>query len=130
MAIGIRTFDPNINNELIKRLGGFSKKEVRVIKLEAYEDIPSSNHRCDGKIVSKTTSSALLRAITMCRRIVRTRKVLKAVGVLCSLVGALIIGLNVFGILSFFSSAFVSLLYALTAIIMYIITVMMMPSKK
>jgi hypothetical protein len=130
LAIGIRTFDPNINNDLIKRLGGFSKKEVRVIKLEAYEDIPSSNHRCDGKIVSKTTSSALLRAITMCRRIVRTRKVLKAVGVLCSLAGALVIGLNVFGIISFFSSAGVSLLYALTAIIMYIITVLMMPSKK
>ena len=130
LAIGIRTFDPNINNDLIKRLGGFSKKEVRVIKLEAYDDIPSSNHRCDGKIVSKTTSSALLRAITMCRRIVRTRKVLKAVGVLCSLAGALFIGLNVFGIIDVFTSASVALIYALTSFIMYIITVMMMPSKK
>ncbi len=130
LAIGIRTFDPNINNDLIKRLGGFSKKEVRVIKLEAYDDIPSSTHRCDGKIISKQTSSALLRAITMCRRIVRTRKVLKAVGVLCSLAGAIYVGLNVFGIVDVFNSAVVSLLYAISALSMYIITVLMMPSKK
>ncbi|MBO5378775.1 MAG: hypothetical protein J6A90_00450 [Clostridia bacterium] len=130
LSIGIRTFDPNINNDLIQRLGGFSKKEVRVIKLEAYDDIPSSTHRCDGKIVSKQTSSALLRAITMCRRIVRTRKVLKAVGVLCSLMGTIYVGLGVFGIIGIFNSAIVSLLYALTAVIMYVITVLMMPSKK
>ncbi|MBQ4108381.1 MAG: hypothetical protein IJC80_03150 [Clostridia bacterium] len=130
LSIGIRTFDPNINNDLIQRLGGFSKKEVRVIKLEAYDDIPSCTHRCDGKIVSKQTSSSLLRAITMCRRIVRTRKVLKAVGVLCSLVGAVYLGLSVFGVVSVFNSAIVSLLYALTALVMYIITVLMMPSKK
>lgn len=130
LAIGIRTFDPNINNDLVKRLGGFSKKEVRVIKLEAYDDIPSSTHRCDGKIISKQTSSALLRAITMCRRIVRTRKVLKAFGALCSLAGFAYIGLGVFGLVNAVNSAFVSLLYVLTAILMYIITVIMMPSKK
>lgn len=130
MAIGIRTFDPNINNDLIVRLGGFSKKEVRVIKLEAYDDIPKSTHRCDGKIISKQTSSALLRALTMCRRIVRTRKVLKAFGVLCSLAGIVFMGLSAFGVINIINSAVVALLYVLTIIFMYIITVLMMPSKK
>ena len=133
MAIGIRTFDPNINNDLVAKLTGFTKKEVRVIKLESSGDIPTPTQRCEGKIVSKGTSSALLRGITTCKRIVKTRKVLKAIKILSSLVGATYIGLCIFGAFGIFKiaqSGIVALMYLAFAIIMYVTTVIMLPSKK
>ena len=133
MSIGIRTFDPNINNDLITKLAGLTKKEVRVIKLDSSNDIPTPTQRCDGRIVSKGSSSALLKGIITCRRIVKTRKVLKAVKIIASLVGAAYIGLCVFEAFNFFKlvgSGIIVLLYALIALLMYVITVIMLPSKK
>ncbi len=133
MSLGIRTFDPNISNDLVSKLTGLTKKEIRVIKLDSSSDIPTPNHRCDGRIVSKGTSSALLKGIITCRRIVKTRKVLKAVKIISSLIGATYIGLCVFNAFNLFKlvgSGAVVLLYAIIALIMYIITIIMLPSKK
>jgi hypothetical protein len=133
MSIRIRTFDPNINNDLISKLTGLTKKEVRIIKLDSSSDIPTPTQRCDGRIVSKGSSSALLKGIITCRRIVKTRKVLKAVKIFASILGATYIGLCVFEAFNFFklaSSGIVVLIYALIALLMYVITVIMLPSKK
>ena len=133
MSIGVRTFDPNISNDLISRLTGLTKKEVRVIKLDSSNDIPTQTQRCDGRIVSKGSSSALLKGIITCKRIVRTRKVLKAIKIIASALGATYIGLCVFEAFNFFkltNSGIIVLLYAIVALIMYIITVIMLPNKK
>ena len=133
VAIGVRTFDPNLNNDLIAKLTGFSKKEVRVIKLDSISDIPTSTQRCDGKIVSKGTSSALLKAVITCKKIVITRKVLKAVKIFFSIIGALYIGLCAFGLINLFGraqSSVVVLLYLISTFAMYIISLILMPHKK
>ncbi len=132
MALGVRTFDPNINNDLIGKLSGIGKKDIRVIKLTSMSDIPAPTHRCDGKIVSKGTSSALLSAIPTCKRIVKTRKVIKAIKILSSILGATYVSLCIAGIVPLWllSSGIVVLLYAVFALIMYLVTIFMLPSKK
>jgi hypothetical protein len=130
MVLGVRTFDPNINNELLEKLSGISKKEIRVIKLTSMSDIPAPTHRCDGKIVSKGTSSALLSAIPTCKRIVKTRKVIKAIKVLSSLVGATYASLCIAGVIPVLFSGVIALSYLVFALIMYTVTVLMLPSNK
>ena len=133
MAIGVRTFDPNINNDLVAKLTGFSKKDLRIIKLDSYSDIPTPTQRCDGKIVSKGTSSALLKAVLTCKRIVITRKVLKAVKILGSIIGSIYLGLSVFGIINLLGraqSSVVVLLYLLLSFVMFIVSLIFIPSKK
>ena len=130
MVLGVRTFDPNINNDLLGKLSGIGKKEVRVIKLTSMSDIPAPTHRCDGKIVSKGTSSALLSAIPTCKRIVKTRKVIKVIKVLASILGATYASLCIAGIIPVLFSGIIALSYFVFALIMYIVTVLMLPSNK
>lgn len=133
MAIGVRTFDPNISNDLVAKLTGFSKKDLRIIKLDSYSDIPTPTQRCDGKIVSKGTSSALLKAVLTCKRIVLTRKVLKVVKILGSIIGSIYLGLSVFGIINLFGraqSSVVVLLYLLLSLVMFIVSLIFIPNKK
>lgn len=130
MVLGVRTFDPNINNDLLGKLSGIGKKEIRVIKLTSMADVPAPTQRCDGKIVSKGTSSALLAAIPTCKRIVKTRKVIKAIKILSSIVGATYAALCIAGVIPVLFSGIIALSYFLFALMMYVVTLLMLPSKK
>ncbi|MBQ8546680.1 MAG: hypothetical protein IJ437_07055 [Clostridia bacterium] len=135
MIVGIRTFDPNISNDLINRITGFTKKQVKVIKLTSISDIPSTTQRRDGQIVSKGSSCALLRAIPMCRRILKTRKVIKAIKIISSVLGLAYLGVCIFSPFSFgplnvLPSGSIVLLHMVFAFIMYIVTCMILPKKK
>ena len=129
MVLGVRTFDPNINNDLLGKVSGISKKDIRVIKLTSMSDVPAPTQRCDGKIVSKGTSSALLSAIPTCKRIVKTRKVIKAIKVLSSIVGATYAALCIAGVIPVLPSGIIALLYFVFALFMYAMTVTMLPNK-
>ncbi|MBE6664267.1 MAG: hypothetical protein E7602_07200 [Ruminococcaceae bacterium] len=135
MVVGVRSFDPNINNDLINRVTGFTKKQVKVIKLTSISDVYSTTQRRDGQIVSKGSSCALLRAIPMCRSILKTRKVIKAVKIIASIVGLAYLGVCIFapikfGPLNIFPSGSIVLLYTIFAFIMYILTCIILPKKK
>ena len=133
MSIGVRTFDPNINNDLINKLTGLTKKDIRVIKLDSISDIPTPTQRCDGKIVSKGTSSALLKAVLTCKRILKTRKVLTVLKIMASINGSIYLGLAAFGVIDLFAraqSSVIVLLYLLMTYVMYITSLIFMPSKK
>ena len=130
MVLGVRTFDPNINNDLINKLSGIGKKDIRVIKLTSMADIPAPTQRCDGKIVSKGTSSALLSAIPTCKRIVKTRKVIKAIKILASLLGATYAGFCIAGLVPIPVTGAIVLFYLVFVLIMYLVTIFMLPNKK
>ncbi len=126
-GVGIRTFDPNINNELIKRQTNFKKDDLRVIKLTSEEEIPKTVEKSDGKIVSKGVSRSLLKAIPVCKRIVGTRKVIKAIKLISASVGAILLGFLVFGRIGFIASAFIVGFYLAGIVIMTLITLAMLP---
>ena len=98
--VGIRTFDPNINNELLERQTHFKKADLQVIRLGAEEDIPQVQPKTDSGIVSKGLSKALLKALPVCRKIVKVRKVSTVFKIILSVIGAIAIGFFTFGKLS------------------------------
>ena len=71
MSIGIRTFDPNINNEIIKKQTIFSKSELCVIKLSAEDQMSKVSDKVDSGIASKGASKSLLKAIPVCKNITK-----------------------------------------------------------
>ncbi|MBQ8566318.1 MAG: hypothetical protein IJ445_01885 [Clostridia bacterium] len=98
-SVMIRTFDPNLNNEIIARQTIFKKSELCVIKLTNNEQIPKVIEKIDSGIASKGRSRALLKAIPVCKNITKIRKAALTVKVLASFTGLFILGLSVFEVL-------------------------------
>lgn len=130
IVVGIRTFDPNISNDLINKLAGFKKSDLRVIKLNSSSDVAQHSARIDGKIVSKGRSSSLLNAIPACKRITTARKVIKALKIIASTVGIVYIGLCVFGAISPLPPIIIPLFYGVVALLSLFFTVAILPKKR
>lgn len=130
LIVGIRTFDPNISNDLIKKITNFNKQSVRIIKLTSVADIPLQTGRKDAKIVSKGRSSALLNAIPACKRIVKIRKVIRVIKIIASLTGAAYIGMCVFGAVNLLPSAIIGCSYLAFATISMLATLILLPKNK
>ncbi|MBQ8163727.1 MAG: hypothetical protein IJZ93_05125 [Clostridia bacterium] len=95
--VGIRTFDPNINNELLEKQTHFKKADLQVIRLGSEEDIPQVHAKTDSGIVSKGLSKALLKALPVCRKIVKVRKASTVFKIIFSVIGAVALGFFTFG---------------------------------
>lgn len=130
LVVGIRTFDPNISNELIKKISRFTKQSVKIIKLSSVADIPSVAPRKDAKIVSKGRSSALLDALPFCKRIVTIRKVIRVVKVIASLTGIAYVGMCLFGVIGLLPSAIIGCSYLAFTVISLLATLVLLPKNK
>lgn len=128
IRVGIRTFDPNINSELIKAKIKNARVDIKVIRLTSDEEAPIITTRSEGKIVSKGLSKSLLKAIPVCKRIVKNRKATGALRIISSIVGAIILGLSVFGQLFLGYSALVAAYYFILTVLMLIMTLIIMPT--
>ena len=130
IGIGIRSFDPNINNELIKMQITHKKADIKVIRLTQEEEVASATARNEGKIVTKGPSKSLLKAVPMCKKIVKNRKVLGGLKIFSSVMGALLLGLSIFGKLVIGFSAIVVGYYIALIALMLCVTFVMIPSLK
>ena len=110
-AVMIRTFDPNLNNEIIKKQTIFKKSELCVIKLTDNAQISKVIDKADSGIVSKGRSRSLLKAIPVCKSITKIRKAALIVKVIASITGLAFLGLAVFGVISSVPTLFVGLFY-------------------
>ncbi|MBQ7760589.1 MAG: hypothetical protein IJ400_00905 [Clostridia bacterium] len=129
LIIGIRTFDPNISNDLMAKITDFDKHDVRIIKLSSTKEVPTHTSKKDARIVSKGRSSALLKAIPVCKRIATIRKVIKALKIVASVLGGAYIGLCIFGVMGLLPSVSIVLYYLAFFAIMLLLTVVMLPKK-
>lgn len=66
MCVGIKSFDPNIDDVLLAKKVKAMKYPVKVIRSKTVEDIPHTFERCDSGIVSKRSVKDLLRTVTLC----------------------------------------------------------------
>lgn len=130
VSVGIRTFDPNINQALIDELTNGRKIDLRVIRLIYEESIPVVTSKSEGKIVSRGQSKHLLKAIPVCKKIVNIRKVTRAIKILSSIAGSVLVGLSIFGLFSLISSTFIAVYQVSIIILMAIITALVMPKSK
>ncbi|MBE6674361.1 MAG: hypothetical protein E7596_04555 [Ruminococcaceae bacterium] len=129
-GVGIRSFDPNLNNDLIKKLTSFKKRDLRVIKLTSVKEITKQTESRDGKIVSRGLSKCLIKAVPVCKKILFTRKVIKAIKIIASLGGAVLAALWAFGKLSFAFSAHIVGYHLVFVLIMMLASLVSMPKLK
>lgn len=129
-GVGIRSFDPNLNNELIKKVTSFKKRDLRVIKLSTINEVSKTTERKDAKIATKGMSRSLIKAIPVCKKILSTRKVLKAIKIVASIGGAVLMGLWAFGKLNFLHSAHIVGYHMVFVIIMVLASLISMPKLK
>ena len=128
-GVGIRSFDPNLNNELIKKITTFKKRDLRIIKLTSVDEVTKTTTAQEAKVVSKGLSMSLIKAIPVCKKILTARKVNKVIKILASLGGATLLGLWVFGKLSFVSAHIVGY-HLVFAVAMMLISLVIMPKLK
>ena len=129
-GIGIRTFDPNLNNDLLKKLTTFRKSELRIIKLSSISEVIQETDKQDAKIVSEGLSRSLIKAIPICKKILSTRKAIRIVKIISSIVGAVLLALWVFGKLNFIFSAHLVGYHMIFTLIALLVSYVSMPKIK
>ena len=89
MCVGIKSFDPNIDDMLLAKKLKAMKYPVKVIRSKTVEDIPHTSPRCDSGIVSKRSVKELLRTVASCERVsgaIRTSFIFKILAMLLGVV--------------------------------------------
>lgn len=126
VSVGIRTFDPNLNNDLIKNQS-FKKVDLRVIRLSKEDEIPTVLDKADSGIVTKGHSRSLIKAIPICKNIATIRKVGTAINIIASLGGAFLLFMGMFGFIPLLSPLLIVGYYvAWTAIMTVMSSVMLL----
>jgi len=103
LCLGIKTLDPNINNELLEAGIGFKKCPIAILKSYTPEELNSECESVDSGIVSNSSLHTFLKMFVLCDK---TRHITKS--------NAIITIASVF--LSFFASAFLAITGDFTAI--------------
>ena len=130
IGVGIRTYDPNINNELLRWQINQKRYDIKVIRLSNEEDIPTTTARAEGKIVSRGPSKHLLKAVPLCKSIVKIRKATRALKIISTILGAVILGLYIYKNITLTASILASGYILALMLIMFLITVTLMPKSK
>ena len=110
LCVGIKSFDPNIDDLLLVKKIKTAKYPVKVIRSKNVEDIPHTFERCDSGIVSKRSVKALLRTVALCERVSSVIKTNMIVKVLSMLIGVVVmVFISAFGGVSALSSLYLML---------------------
>ncbi len=91
--IGIRTFDPNIDDSLLAQSLNLKKYPVKVVKLKEFDSVVTETEVCDCPAVSRGSrggSKALLSAMMLSNRIKQLKKILLVATGISMLAAALI----------------------------------------
>ena len=75
----IRTFDPNINDELLAKLGNVKNYPIKILKLKKFADIYTTPERMDSPVISKDSLKSLINAVVIAGR---TKTVMKTNGLI------------------------------------------------
>lgn len=92
ICIGIRSFDPNINNEMLSRKVKLSKYPVKVIKCSSDEEITKTEEKLDSGIVSRSSVKNLLSTLTLCDKVIHVIKTSSVLMMFTLIVGMVVSG--------------------------------------
>ncbi|MBE6686732.1 MAG: hypothetical protein E7591_05810 [Ruminococcaceae bacterium] len=85
MCIGIKSFDPNIDDTLLAKHINLSKYAVKILKCHHTSEKTVTEERSDSGIVSKKNPKSLLKTLALCDRVnsvTRTSLLIKALSIL------------------------------------------------
>ncbi len=90
ICVGIKTLDPNIDDEMLSRRIKLDKYPVRILKCREAEDNTKVLEHTDSALVSKHSAKALLKAFTLCAKVQRQIRTDVTLNIIAMLVGTLI----------------------------------------
>lgn len=90
MCVCVKTFDPNIDEEMILRQLPHTNYAMRVIKYKNTEEITKYSKHAEGGIVSRDNTKALLHTVSSCDKILSAKKTGFVIGVLSAILNAVI----------------------------------------
>ena len=125
ICVGIKTVDPNINDEMLSTRIRLSKYPVRVLKYSDLADSRRGADRTDSGIVSRKSAKALLHTFTLCDKMKHVTKTNLLVNFMAMILGvalALTVSFMSGGNLSVIQSAHVVLYQAFWLIPMYLMS--------
>ena len=123
ICIGIKTFDPNIDDKLLGSKVKITKYPVRILRCSSLEQATTTQDEADSGIVSKASPSSLLNTFVLCSKVLyanRTNVTVKVLSVVCSLL--LMAFLLVFGKANAIPSLYVGLYQLFWMIPVYLIS--------
>lgn len=89
MCVGIKTFDPNINDRMLSARVRLSKYPVKIIRCRGLEDQIETEARIESGIISKGSTKSLLQTFAMCDKVLqitRTNLVVKMFAMIISVI--------------------------------------------
>ena len=97
LCVGIKTFDPNIDEQMIGRKIKINKYPVRVLRYRDVNELSRPTERQDSGIVSRGTTKALLQTVGMCDKVIhvrRTNMMIKILSLIISIAIMVIIAIS------------------------------------
>ncbi|MBE6587814.1 MAG: hypothetical protein E7647_05305 [Ruminococcaceae bacterium] len=91
MCVCVKTFDPNIDEDMILRQLPQNSYAMRVIKYKNTEEITKYSQHAEGGIVSRGNTKALLHTVASCDKILSAQKAGFAIGVISAILNAVIV---------------------------------------
>ncbi len=126
ICVGIKTLDPNIDDEMLSRRIKLDKYPVRILKCREAEDNTKVLERTESGLVSKHSAKALLKAFTLCAKVQRMIRTDTAINVISMLAGIVVMLLTlVFNVAGQIPSFYVALYQLFWAIPMFFMAKMM-----
>ena len=89
MCIGIKTFDPNINDAMLSAKVRISKYPVKVIRCHSLEDQIQTADHIESGIISKASAKSLLQTLSVCDKVLhitKTNLVVKTFAIMISII--------------------------------------------
>ena len=123
ICVGIKTVDPNINDEMLGTRIRLTKYPVRVLKYDDLSDRSRGAERTDSGIVSKKSVKALLSAFTLCDKTKHITKTNLLICVLNIIIGVVIVaGVSFMGTIAAVGSVYAALFQLFWLIPVYLIS--------
>lgn len=111
LSVCVRTFDPNIDEDMIRSKLSLDKYPMRVVREADFADASAEVPRADSGIVARGTPKALLKAVTYCDRVLDVKKSGSFISLIAAVISVLILALVLItGKSGHFASLYVALI--------------------
>lgn len=111
LSVCVRTFDPNIDEDMIRSKLDLDKYPMRVVRGADFADASVEVPRADSGIVARGTPKALLKAVTYCDRVLDVKKSGSFISLIAAVISVLILALVLItGKSGYFASLYIVLI--------------------
>lgn len=74
ICVGIKTFDPNITDEMLNRKIRLADYPIKVLRCRTIDDLSVSSEHVDSGVVSKRSVKSMMQAYSLCERVLHAMK--------------------------------------------------------